>query len=128
MSHRPRTLVLCTFVLLLISLSGTVTAQTSPLKSITYRLSMTRPNSHLFEVSIEIEVPGLLEDKPVELQMPKWSPGRYAVFDFAKNVQEFQAVAGISPVGAKCKMSPLSIPCVDDQTWSLATNGGTGLT
>jgi len=128
MSHRPRTLVLCTFVLLLISLSGTVTAQTSPLKSITYRLSMTRPNSHLFEVSIEIEVPELLKDKPVELQMPKWSPGRYAVFDFAKNVQEFQAVAGICPVGAKCKMSPLSVTRVDDQTWSLATNGGTSLT
>jgi len=82
----------------------------------------------LFEVSIEIEVPELLKDKPVELQMPKWSPGRYAVFDFAKNVQEFQAVAGICPVGAKCKMSPLSVTRVDDQTWSLATNGGTSLT
>jgi len=24
--------------------------------------------------------------------MPRWSPGRYAIFDFAKNVQQFQAL------------------------------------
>jgi len=27
-----------------------------------------------------------------ELQMPVWSPGRYAKMDFARNVQEFSAV------------------------------------
>ena len=50
---------------------------------------MSRPVSHLFEVTIEIELPAELKGERVELQMPKWSPGRYAVFDFAKNVQEF---------------------------------------
>jgi len=61
--------------------------QERPLSSITYRLSMSRPQSHLFEVAIEVELP---ESAPESLDFQKWSPGRYAVFDFAKNVQEFR--------------------------------------
>ena len=55
-----------------------------------------------FEVRIEVELPAELKDKPLQFQMPKWSPGRYAVFDFAKNVQEFRAVDGICPPAALC--------------------------
>src|SRR6476620_9448125 len=90
-------------------LCSSVIAQQTPLRSITYRLSMSRPVSHLFEVAIEIELPEELKNTPLELQMPKWSPGRYAVFDFAKNVQEFRALAGICPRQAQCKMSPRPI-------------------
>ena len=54
---------------------------------------MSRPMSHLFEVAIIVELPEQLKDKPLQFQMAKWSPGRYGVFDFAKNVQEFRAVA-----------------------------------
>src|SRR5262245_51057669 len=77
-------------------------AQETPLKSITYRLAMSRPASHLFEVSIEVELPDELKSTPINFQMPKWSPGRYAVFDFAKNVQQFVADAGICPQGGRC--------------------------
>src|SRR6267143_1639432 len=62
-----------------------------PLRSITYRLSMSRPVSHLFEVTIEVELAPSELPTSLDLQMPKWSPGRYAVFDLAKNVQEFEA-------------------------------------
>ena len=72
-------------------LSSVAAAQEPPLRSISYQLSMSRPVSHLFEVQIIVELPEQLKDKPVQFQMPKWSPGRYAVFDFAKNVQEFRA-------------------------------------
>jgi predicted metalloprotease with PDZ domain len=100
------------FVLALITLFGSlISAQELPLKSISYQLSMSRPTSHLFEVQIIVEVPEELKDKPLQLQMPKWSPGRYAVFDFAKNVQEFRAN---SPVRR-----------IDDQTWSVAPQGKT---
>src|SRR5262245_15580921 len=75
----------------LILLLCSFAAAQQPFKSITYRLAMSRPNSHLFEVTMEVELPEELQNKSVEFQMPKWSPGRYAVFDFAKNVQEFQA-------------------------------------
>src|SRR5687768_18418503 len=95
---------------------GVASAQTAaPLKSITYRLSMSRPVSHLFEVAIEVELPEQLKDKPVEFQMPKWSPGRYAVFDFAKNVQEFRAAAGICPPRNLCDLGMRPVTRMNDQ-------------
>ncbi|HXS01913.1 MAG TPA: PDZ domain-containing protein [Pyrinomonadaceae bacterium] len=95
-------------------------AQEPPLKSIAYRLSMPRPVSHLFEVSILIELPDELKDKPLQLQMAKWSPGRYGVFDFAKNVQEVRAAAGDG--------SKLQVTRVNDQTWSVEPLGSRRLT
>src|ERR671913_1904860 len=94
-------------------LSGVAAAQEPPLRSITYRLSMSRPVSHLFEVAIIVELPEELKDKPLRFQMAKWSPGRYGVFDFAKNVQEFRANGPVTRV--------------DDQTWSVASRGATTL-
>src|SRR5712692_119255 len=75
---------------LLLYLSIVAFAQDQPLR-INYRLAMTHPNSHLFEVSIRIETPPEAKIDSIDFQMPKWSPGRYAVFDFAKNVQEVRA-------------------------------------
>src|SRR6185369_6313769 len=91
-----------------------------PLRSITYRLSMSRPVSHLFEVAIIVELPEQLKDEPLQFQMAKWSPGRYGVFDFAKNVQEVRAVAENS--------ATRPVKRVDDQTWSVAPLGSTTLT
>ena len=113
---------------LLLVLCGVVSAQSSrPLKSVTYRLSMTRPVSHLFEVAIEVELP---ENAPssLDFQMPAWSPGRYAVFDYAKNVQEFQALGGICPRSAQCKMSVIPSDRVDHQTWRVSTDNTRNLT
>jgi predicted metalloprotease with PDZ domain len=95
-------------------LSGIAAAQEPALKSVAYSLSMSRPTSHLFEVTIAVELPAELNDKPLQFQMPKWSPGRYAVFDFAKNVQEFRANGQVTRV--------------DDQTWSVAPNGANKIT
>ncbi|MGB7922320.1 MAG: PDZ domain-containing protein [Pyrinomonadaceae bacterium] len=101
--------------------------QETPFKSISYHLSMSRPASHLFEVSIDVEKAGS-EPAAVDFQMPRWSPGRYAVFDFAKNVQEVRAVAGICPPNAQCKRAPLRVVRVDDQTWRVETRETAGLT
>ena len=47
-----------TFGFLLLFLCGVVSAQRAqPLKSVNYRLAMSRPVSHLFEVAIEVELP-----------------------------------------------------------------------
>ena len=108
--------------LLFLVVGSVASAQAAvPLKSVTYRLSMTRPVSHLFEVAIEVELP---ENAPssIDFQMPMWSPGRYAVFDFAKNVQEFQALGGICPRQAQCKMSAIPSEKVDHQTWRVSTD------
>src|SRR5262245_31911901 len=128
--RRPpgRRFALCLPVFGLILLFCSLAAAQQPFKSITYRLSMSRTNSHLFEVTVEVELPEELRNKSVEFQMPKWSPGRYAVFDFAKNVQEFRAVGGICPPPAVCKMAPRQVTRVDDQTWSVAVVNSSGLT
>lgn len=111
------------------SLSVVATAQQDqPLRSITYRLAMSRPVSHLFEVSIEVELPEDSKAHYIDFQMPKWSPGRYAVFDFAKNVQEFEALGGICPPEAKCKMPTFPVIRVDDQTWRVRTMNTHSLT
>jgi predicted metalloprotease with PDZ domain len=101
-------------------LAESAVAQDRPLRSITYRLTMSRPVSHLFEVTVEVELPERAP-KSIDFQMAKWSPGRYAVFDFAKNVQEFEALGGICPAEAKCKMPTFPVTRVDDQTWRVST-------
>ena len=116
MRPAPRLIIAVAFIAVFSSVG---VAQEPALKSITYRLSMSRPMSHLFEVSILIELPDQLKDKPLQLQMARWSPGRYGVFDFAKNVQEVRAVAegAVRPVTR-----------INDQTWSVSPLGAARLT
>ena len=118
MNTRPRRYI---FALSLIVICAAIAAaQEPPLRSITYNLSMSRPASHLFEVAIIVELPDDLKDRPLQLQMAKWSPGRYGVFDFAKNVQEFRAAAASG--------TRLPVTRVDEQTWSVTPLGSTRLT
>src|SRR5918992_423014 len=107
MNAHSRKLIIALAVIAI--LGGVAVAKEPPLKSIAYRLSMSRPVSHLFEVAIIVELPEQLKDKPLQFQMAKWSPGRYGVFDFAKNVQEFRANGPVTRI--------------DDQTWSVAPRG-----
>jgi predicted metalloprotease with PDZ domain len=113
--------------LLLLTLSIATLAQEAPLK-INYHLAMSQPSSHLFEVSVEVEVPVERRIDSVDFQMAKWSPGRYAVFDFAKNVQEFQAAAGICPAKSRCDMAMRPVTRVDDQTWRVPFMNSQSLT
>ena len=89
--------------------------QEQPLK-IKYWLAMSHPSSHLFEVTIEVGLPADAKISSLDFQMPKWSPGRYAVFDFAKNVQEVKARPAC-PAGLDCSLPNLTVTRVDDQTW-----------
>ena len=57
---------------------------------IEYTLAMPEPASHLYDVTMFVAG---LDARSVDLQMPVWSPGRYAKMDFARNVQGF-SVAG----------------------------------
>ncbi|HEX7724001.1 MAG TPA: PDZ domain-containing protein, partial [Pyrinomonadaceae bacterium] len=90
-------------------------AQEQPLH-IKYWLAMSHPVSHLFEVTIEITLPVDANLQSLDFQMPKWSPGRYAVFDFAKNVQEVKAREAC-PAGLDCTIPDSQVTRVDDQTW-----------
>jgi predicted metalloprotease with PDZ domain len=57
---------------------------------IEYTIGMPDVTSHLYSVTL---FAGGLTGRPVDLQLPVWSPGRYGRMDFAKNVQEFSAAA-----------------------------------
>ena len=107
--------------LLLLAVGIVVSAQPQPLK-INYRLAMPHPNSHLYEVSIEVEQSADAKIEALDFQMAKWSPGRYAVFDFAKNVQEVYAASLCSP-NLVCEQIILPITRLDDQTWRVQTGG-----
>jgi len=54
---------------------------------IEYTIAMPQPASHLYEVTLFVS--GFAGRNSIDLQLPVWSPGRYAKMDFAKNVQEF---------------------------------------
>src|SRR5450432_948243 len=119
----------CLVVLALGGSRGFASGQSErPLCSINYRLAMSRPASHLFEVSIEVEVPDNAEIESLDFQMAKWAPGRYAVFDFAKNVQEVRAVPIICPRNSDCDTIASPVTRVDDQTWRVALHGNKSLT
>jgi predicted metalloprotease with PDZ domain len=110
--------------LLLLALALTnmvaVAQREQPLGPMTYHLSMSRPLSHLFEVTIEVVLPNDANRNSIDFQMPKWSPGRYAIFDFAKNVQEVSARLAC-PAGLDCTLAVPPVTRVDDQTWRVST-------
>src|SRR5262249_20890474 len=53
-----------------------------------YTLDVKSPKEHLFEVRIRVSG---IRGSNVDFAIPAWSPGRYVIFDFTKNVQEFTA-------------------------------------
>ncbi|MUL39192.1 M61 family metallopeptidase [Gloeocapsopsis dulcis] len=62
---------------------------------ILYRVAMSQPESHLFEVSLNLtgwKLPVL------DLKLPVWTPGSYLVREYAKHVQNFTATAGEKPL------------------------------
>src|SRR6186713_3069528 len=115
-----RSLLLLTLAGLLLWVVPAAHVRTAPIQAsgafekIAYSLSMSRPATHLFEVTMEITVPAGTTPATVDLQMPLWQPGRYSVADFAENVQEFSAKSG---------NQPLTFRKTDNQTWQIQTRG-----
>jgi len=58
-------------------------------QKINYTLRMDRPQTHYFQV--EMEITGFNESE-FDVKMPVWSPGSYLVREFAKNVDQVVAV------------------------------------
>lgn len=72
---------------------------------IIYHFSVDSPATHLGTVTLQVG--GALGDSTL-IQLPAWYPGRYAIYDFAVNVQE---------VEARCGPQPVASPKRDKQTW-----------
>lgn len=87
-------------------------AQRVPAYSIAYQIAMPDPASHLYHIRIDV---GRLTGDSLILQLPVWSPGRYAPMFFAKNVQRFTAT---TPSG-----QPVNWDRTNGSRWRLHTKG-----
>lgn len=76
-----------------------------------YFLSMSRPQTHYFEVTTKVT--GLQKDY-IDFLMPVWAPGSYLVRDFPKNVEFFRAYG---PDGSELKFEKMN-----KYTWRVHTN------
>lgn len=76
------------FFLLLVSLYFSIS---SLAVNIDYKLSMSQPNSHYFEVEMNVTN---LKAKELVIKMPVWAPGSYLVREFAKSVDLVKAFDG----------------------------------
>lgn len=85
----------------------------TPLDRVEYRLRIRDPRTHLLDVSVAASAPG---SAPVDFQMPAWSPGRYVIYDFARNVQEVTAADGSG--------HELPVTKIDKQTWRVVPPAG----
>ena len=56
-----------------------------------YRVAMSQPASHLFEVTLQVDN---WREATLDLKMPVWTPGSYLVREYARHVQDFVAVDG----------------------------------
>lgn len=76
---------------------------------------MPHPESHLFEVTLEIQ--GWQADV-LDLKMPVWTPGSYLVREYARHLQDFQALEKSSLVWEKLSKNHWQIktPGISDIT------------
>ena len=80
-----------------------------------YTVRVDRPTTHMVGIDI---VARRVESNELKFVIPAWAPGRYAIYDFAKNVQEFSAESADS--------HPLPWIKLDKQTWRVNAGGARG--
>ncbi len=78
-----------------------------PRYDIAYVFEAPEPATHTAKVRMQIS--GALAESTL-IQLPAWYPGRYAIYNFAANVQE---------VRAACNGRSMAAPKRDKQTWSV---------
>ena len=109
---RTRTIILLS--LLAAAMLGSEGSAASPL-NLQYQLKIIKPATHLAEV--EIRAAGASEVE-LDFVMPAWAPGRYAIYTFAKNVQDFRAQDD--------QGRSLNWKKIDKQTWRVDAAGAAG--
>lgn len=82
-----------------------------PAPSLTYFVKMPHPNSHLFEVGLQIEH---WSNSLLDLKMPVWTPGSYLVREYARHIQDFKAIS-------KDKQKKLLSQKVSKNHWQVET-------
>jgi predicted metalloprotease with PDZ domain len=70
----------------------------SPL--LTYRVAMPQPQTHFFEVTLQIKD---WQQPQLHLQMPVWTPGSYMVREYSRHLQDFKAIDSQGKSLSSCK-------------------------
>jgi predicted metalloprotease with PDZ domain len=97
--------------------AGSTAEQRSPNPfDIMYRIGWSDPSTHMYDVEINV---AHVSGDVVRLQMPVWSPGRYAPFYFARNVTDFRVENGNALLAWDRENGSL---------WRIQTNGATAFT
>jgi predicted metalloprotease with PDZ domain len=103
------------FFFLLIGCELPAAGQTKGQLELNYHLHLSRPSTHL----VEIEIDASKVSSPIlDFVLPAWSPGRYAIYNFAKNVQDFHALDSHGQA--------LDWTQPDKQTWRVDTHNAGG--
>ncbi|HRN41193.1 MAG TPA: hypothetical protein PK649_03855, partial [Vicingus sp.] len=66
--------------------------------SVDYEVSMTKPHTHYFEVTMHITD---LKKEFIDIQMPTWAPGSYLIREFSRNVEGLKATANEKEIETK---------------------------
>ncbi|OKH12345.1 M61 family metallopeptidase [[Limnothrix rosea] IAM M-220] len=85
---------------------------------IVYGVAMPNPHQHLFEVTIQINHWSAML---LDLKMPVWTPGSYLVREYARHVQDFQAIATATE-------KPLAWQKQGKNHWQIATDATESIT
>lgn len=85
-------------------------ALTLSAQSISYKLGMSKPQNHYFEVEMELVD---FKNATLDLKLPVWAPGSYLVREFASKIDLVRATDE--------RGKPLSINKVDKNTWRVET-------
>lgn len=86
------------------------------LPTIHYLVAMPQPETHLFEVTLQL----INHSSTIlDLKMPVWTPGSYLVREYAKNLQDFAAFA---------QDEPLPWRKISKNHWQINTTGVSELT
>jgi predicted metalloprotease with PDZ domain len=93
-------------VLLCVVTGRAQTATPASTLDLQYDLRLFRPTTHIVDVEIDAS---RVSSPFVEFVLPAWAPGRYAIYNFAKNIQQFEALGAHG--------QPLPWVSVDKQTW-----------
>ncbi|ABU59238.1 M61 family metallopeptidase [Roseiflexus castenholzii] len=73
-----------------------------------YSISMLRPHTHLYDVTLDIPS---VDGPTLDLALPAWTPGSYLIRDYARHVQQFAA--------ANDRGEPLPWQKIDKTTWRI---------
>ncbi|ADB38082.1 M61 family metallopeptidase [Spirosoma linguale] len=87
--------------------------------TVTYVLSMPEPQTHYFEVEMQLKnvaaATNAKKNGYVDIKMPVWTPGSYLIREYAKNVEAFTASAGGKTVPSeKIRKNAWRVQSTDD--------------